>query len=150
MKQIINLVSANIDSGRLTGILLILCTVVSLFVSNSPLGPGYIHFWHLTIPLSFLNESIEWWINDGLMAIFFFMVGIGNPPRDGGRSVIQFKEITATGACRSGWDARSGPDLSSFLTSIPVTSTAGLFQRLRILRFHWGFYLCLAAGYRSD
>jgi NhaA family Na+:H+ antiporter len=76
MKQIINLVSATIDSGRLTGILLILCTVVSLLLSNSWWAPGYLHFWHLNIPLSFLNESIEWWINDGLMAIFFFMVGL--------------------------------------------------------------------------
>lgn len=54
------------------GILLILCTIISLSISNSPIGEGYIHFWHF--PLGGL--SVEMLINDGLMAIFFLMVGL--------------------------------------------------------------------------
>lgn len=53
-------------------ILLILCTVVSLIIANSVLGESYLHFWH-----SYLGTlSIEHWVNDGLMAIFFLLIGL--------------------------------------------------------------------------
>jgi len=54
------------------GILLIVCTVVSLLFSNVNLINGYSHFWHL----NFLGESLEYWINDGLMAVFFLLIGL--------------------------------------------------------------------------
>lgn len=54
------------------GLILILCTVVSLIIANSSLQVPYEHFWHTYIgPL-----SLEHWINDGLMAIFFLMIGL--------------------------------------------------------------------------
>ncbi|HSW56654.1 MAG TPA: Na+/H+ antiporter NhaA [Ignavibacteriaceae bacterium] len=63
------------------GILLIICTVIALFWANSPWSESYHHFWHthLTVNLgNFLNldYSVHHWINDGLMAIFFFTVGL--------------------------------------------------------------------------
>lgn len=63
------------------GILLIICTVVALFWANSPWSETYHHFWHthLTVNLGnflSLDYSIHHWINDGLMAIFFFTVGL--------------------------------------------------------------------------
>ncbi|MBK9097556.1 MAG: Na+/H+ antiporter NhaA [bacterium] len=63
------------------GILLIICTVVALFWANSPWSETYNHFWHthLTVNLGnflSLDYSIHHWINDGLMAIFFFTVGL--------------------------------------------------------------------------
>lgn len=63
------------------GILLIICTVIALFWANSPWSETYHHFWHthLTINLGNLlnlDYSIHHWINDGLMAIFFFTVGL--------------------------------------------------------------------------
>lgn len=54
------------------GIILILCTVFSLFVANSSLGDSYESFWHLHIG----SLSISHWINDGLMAIFFLLIGL--------------------------------------------------------------------------
>jgi len=54
------------------GILLILATIISLSVANAPHGEQYIHFWHTEV----LGHSIEFWINDGFMAIFFLMVGL--------------------------------------------------------------------------
>lgn len=54
------------------GVLLILCTIVSLVIANSACKEAYLHFWH--IPFAGLN--LELWINDGLMAIFFLMIGL--------------------------------------------------------------------------
>jgi NhaA family Na+:H+ antiporter len=59
-------------SNKSSGIVLIVCTLVSLLVANSPWGEGYQALWHL----QFLGMSVEHWINDGLMAIFFLMVGL--------------------------------------------------------------------------
>lgn len=61
-----------IESEKSGGLLLILCTVVSLVVANSALGEGYHHFW-LT---PFSGQSLEYWINDGLMTIFFLLIGL--------------------------------------------------------------------------
>lgn len=54
------------------GIILIFCTLISLIIANSSLSEEYIHFWHI----SFGGLSLELWINDALMAIFFLMIGL--------------------------------------------------------------------------
>jgi NhaA family Na+:H+ antiporter len=52
--------------------LLIACTVVSLVVANTAAGGGYLAFWHAYLgPL-----SVEHWVNDGLMAVFFLLIGL--------------------------------------------------------------------------
>lgn len=60
------------ESEKFGGLLLILCTVISLIIANSVIGESYHHFW-LT---KFSGQSIEYWINDGLMAIFFLLIGL--------------------------------------------------------------------------
>ena len=55
-----------------TGIVLIIATIFSLIITNSNSGKAYHHFWQ--IPL--FNETIEYWINDGIMTIFFLLVGL--------------------------------------------------------------------------
>lgn len=68
------------DSEKSSGIILIGCTIVSLLLVNVFIGEDYLHFWHQkTLPMladGNLNLSVEHWINDGLMAIFFLMVGL--------------------------------------------------------------------------
>jgi len=68
------------DSEKIGGLLLLLCTTVSLVLANSGWGETYVHFWHTRVDLSFagldLNYSIEQWINDGLMTVFFLLVGL--------------------------------------------------------------------------
>jgi len=63
-----------------TGIVLMFMTVVSLILANSPLGEVYAHILHTNIDFNVgswkLSHSIHHWINDGLMAIFFFMIGL--------------------------------------------------------------------------
>ncbi|NUY80498.1 Na+/H+ antiporter NhaA [Flavobacterium sp. MAH-1] len=54
-----------------SGLILICCTVLSLILSNTG-GDGWLHFWHTDLG----GESVEYWINDGLMTIFFLLVGL--------------------------------------------------------------------------
>jgi Na+:H+ antiporter, NhaA family len=60
------------QSGKAGGIVLIVCTLVSLGLANSPLGEGYLGFWHRYIA----GLSIEHWVNDALMAVFFLLIGL--------------------------------------------------------------------------
>lgn len=60
------------ESEKLSGLVLILCTIISLGLANSAFGESYHHFW-LT---EFAGQSIEYWINDGLMTIFFLLIGL--------------------------------------------------------------------------
>jgi Na+:H+ antiporter, NhaA family len=62
------------------GIVLLLCTVLALAWANSPWTEGYANLWRtrLTIGLGqfLLAKPLLLWINDGLMAVFFFVVGL--------------------------------------------------------------------------
>ncbi|HEX8398655.1 MAG TPA: Na+/H+ antiporter NhaA [Pyrinomonadaceae bacterium] len=60
------------DSEKSGGILLIICTVVSLVLANSALGENYSSVWHFYVG----GLSVEHWVNDGLMAIFFLLIGL--------------------------------------------------------------------------
>jgi NhaA family Na+:H+ antiporter len=60
------------DSEKSSGILLIVCTIVSLVITNSSIGANYLSLWHAYVG----GLSIEHWINDGLMAIFFLFIGL--------------------------------------------------------------------------
>ena len=64
------------DSGKLAGLLLLLGTIVSLLLTNSSAGPRYLTLWEQHVGYGLLNKSVAHWINDGLMAIFFFLVGL--------------------------------------------------------------------------
>ena len=67
------------NDSRAGGILLILCTIASLIISNtSSLQSGYIAFWYKSMPVSILHlpENPLTWINDVMMAFFFFFVGM--------------------------------------------------------------------------
>lgn len=62
------------------GILLIIATVIALAWANSPFAESYHHLWHTYVNIDIggvgLNYSLHHWINDGLMVIFFFVVGL--------------------------------------------------------------------------
>jgi Na+:H+ antiporter, NhaA family len=60
--------------------LLLLGTLTAIVLANSPLSDAYTRFWEaeLTIgtPTFGITESLRHWVNDGLMALFFFIVGL--------------------------------------------------------------------------
>lgn len=60
------------NSEKSGGIVLIVCTIVSLLLTNSPIGENYLKLWHFYVA----GLSVEHWINDGLMAIFFLLIGL--------------------------------------------------------------------------
>jgi len=69
------------ESEKASGIILILCTVTSIAIANSYFGKSYMDFWHTKVGLEIgdtisLKYSLEHWINDGLMAIFFLLIGL--------------------------------------------------------------------------
>ncbi len=67
-------------SEQASGVILILCTITSILIANSSLGKGYLDFWHTKVGLETggiaLKYSLEHWINDGLMAVFFLLIGL--------------------------------------------------------------------------
>jgi NhaA family Na+:H+ antiporter len=60
------------ESEKASGIILIGCTLISLIIANSDFGADYINAWHYHVG----GRSIEHWINDGLMTIFFLLIGL--------------------------------------------------------------------------
>ena len=60
------------ESERAGGVLLIFCTLLALTLANSSLGPSYQQFWRAEVA----GLTIEHWVNDGLMAVFFLFIGL--------------------------------------------------------------------------
>lgn len=75
-KNFVNPIRDLADKGRLGGILLISCTAISIIISNSEWSSAYLSFWHKHFKISILEKTIEHWINDGLMVVFFLLVGL--------------------------------------------------------------------------
>lgn len=61
-----------VDSEKASGIVLMLCTIISLVSANSSIGARYVTLWQSSIG----GLSLEHWINDGLMTIFFLLIGL--------------------------------------------------------------------------
>jgi len=60
------------ESEKAGGIILVIMTAISLALANSALQINYINFWNYDIG----GHSLAHWINDGLMAIFFLLIGL--------------------------------------------------------------------------
>ncbi|MEO0699219.1 MAG: Na+/H+ antiporter NhaA, partial [Pseudomonadota bacterium] len=62
------------------GIVLIASAVLALIIANSPLAPAYFGTLETKLNLSYgafaINKPLLLWINDGLMAVFFFLIGL--------------------------------------------------------------------------
>ncbi len=67
-----NLFTAFFNSEKAGGLTLIGCTIISLTIANTGFVEGYHHFWQIP----FAGHNIEYWINDGLMTIFFLLIGL--------------------------------------------------------------------------
>lgn len=62
------------------GVILLICAILAVLIANSPWGKSYEHALHTPIAIGLGAFSLEMgllhWVNDGLMAIFFFLVGL--------------------------------------------------------------------------
>jgi len=120
-----------------SGILLIIATIIALIWANSPWAESYIHVWETKFTVSFgtfgISKDLLHWINDGLMAVFFFVVGleikrevlVGElaSPRQailpivaaiGGMAVpaLFYLLFNAGGSARSGWGIPMATDIA--------------------------------------
>ena len=67
-----NLFKEFFNSEKAGGLILITCTILSILVANSVFGSDYHHFWQTQLA----GHNIEHWVNDGLMTIFFLLIGL--------------------------------------------------------------------------
>lgn len=78
--KVLNPVNDLLRNKPISGILLFLAVVVALVWANSPFSESYFELWETNFRIGIgsfeINESLHHWINDGLMAIFFFVVGL--------------------------------------------------------------------------
>ncbi|MCY4360711.1 MAG: Na+/H+ antiporter NhaA [Gammaproteobacteria bacterium] len=62
------------------GVLLIVCVVIAMLIANSPLSGIYAALIDMTVAVQvgnlFINKPLLLWVNDGLMAVFFFLIGL--------------------------------------------------------------------------
>jgi len=63
-----------------SGLLLIATAILALVLANSSLSGAYLHWVHTPVAISIgdwsLEKTLQHWVNDGLMALFFFVVGL--------------------------------------------------------------------------
>ena len=69
------------ESEKSSGIVLVLCTIISILITNSYFGNQYLDFWHTKLGFDSgehirLQHTLGHWINDGLMAVFFLLIGL--------------------------------------------------------------------------
>lgn len=69
-----------ISKEALSGFLLFSATILAVIIANSPLAQQYFDLWNMPVGLNLgghdISMSLAMWINDGLMALFFLMVGL--------------------------------------------------------------------------
>lgn len=78
--QVVTPIEEFLHKESSSGILLMLCVAAALIIANSPLFPAYDALLHtkftIGVPGYSISHSIHHWINDGLMALFFFVIGL--------------------------------------------------------------------------
>jgi NhaA family Na+:H+ antiporter len=79
-KWVVNPIQRFISNSTTSGIVLFIAALLAVIIANSPWSEAYHHFWHHQFSIGFeglmLTKDLHHWINDGLMAIFFFVVGL--------------------------------------------------------------------------
>jgi NhaA family Na+:H+ antiporter len=75
-RLLIDPILALATEGKLSGLLLILVTMSSIVISNLSFSGTYLAFWNTNLGFPFFHMTINEWVNDGLMPVFFLMVGL--------------------------------------------------------------------------
>lgn len=63
-----------------SGLVLLACTIAALYLANSRHADAYFRFWHAPVGIRVADfefvRPLEFWVNDALMVVFFFVVGL--------------------------------------------------------------------------
>ena len=80
MTQHIQTIERFIKDESFSGVLLFIATIAAVMIANSALSESYFDLWHMALGVTIGGHTISMdlmhWINDGLMALFFLMVGL--------------------------------------------------------------------------
>jgi NhaA family Na+:H+ antiporter len=78
--RVTNLFKEFFENEQASGILLLLSAIAAMFLANSVLGTKLVNFWHIQLGWDFgavhLRHTLLHWVNDGLMAVFFLLIGL--------------------------------------------------------------------------
>lgn len=162
------------------GILLFASAVAALVWANGPWKDGYHHLWEHTVTLTFdeltLRGTLHHWINDGLMALFFFVVGLElkrevvggelSRPRDallpvaaglGGMLMpaVLYLAFNHSGAAHAGWGIPMATDIAfavgvMSLLGDRVPTSLKVFLTTLAIADDLGAVLVIAFFYTSD
>jgi NhaA family Na+:H+ antiporter len=180
-KWIINPVNGFISKSSTGGIVLIISALVAIIMANSPWAHWYHTIWEYEISFGLdtnlqLSKSLHHWINDGLMAIFFFVVGLelkreivagelSNPknailPIVAGIGGMVFPALIYTyfnggGETMNGWGIPMATDLAFalgilYLLGDKVPSSLKIFLTAFAIVDDIGSVLVIAVFYTSD
>ena len=80
MTQHVETIQRFIKDESFSGVLLFIATIAAVMVANSALSEQYFELWNMALGITIGGHTISMdlmhWINDGLMALFFLMVGL--------------------------------------------------------------------------
>jgi NhaA family Na+:H+ antiporter len=161
------------------GIVLFGAAILALIVANSPWSGDYHAFWHTHFSIGFgdhvLDKTLHHWINDGLMAVFFFVVGLElkreirmgelSKPKDailpvaaalGGMAVpaIVYLVINPSGEASNGWGIPMATDIAFalgvlYLLGDKVPKSLKIFLTVLAIADDIGAVLVIALFYTS-
>jgi NhaA family Na+:H+ antiporter len=177
----INPINRFISKSTTGGIVLFLSAVVALILANSPWHHEYHAFWDTEIGLEVdglfaFKKSLHHWINDGLMAIFFFVVGLELKREIIGGELSNIKKATLpivaalggmilpavvyltlnpSGIAHNGWGIPMATDIAFalgilFLLGDRVPTTLKIFLTALAIADDLGAVLVIAIFYTSD
>jgi NhaA family Na+:H+ antiporter len=68
------------ESEKASGVILLASAIFAMLIANSPFGKNFLDFWHIKMGFNLgfihLKQDLLHWINDGLMAVFFLLIGL--------------------------------------------------------------------------
>ena len=180
-KWVIDPVNRFIGKSTTGGIVLFLSAVVALILANSPWKDAYHNIWEHKISFGIdskflLDKTLHHWINDGLMAVFFFVVGLelkreiiggelSNPKKAilpivagfGGMffPAIIYLLFNPTGEAHSGWGIPMATDIAfalgvMFLLGKRVPTSLKVFLTVLAIADDLGAVLVIAFFYTSN
>jgi len=80
MKEQFHTIHRFIKDESFSGVLLFIATIAAVMVANSALSQAYFELWNMPLGITLgehtISMNLTHWINDGLMALFFLMVGL--------------------------------------------------------------------------
>lgn len=169
-----------ISNSTTSGILLFASAIIALILANSPFKDAYHHFWEHTFTMGFsdfmVSKSLHHWINDGLMAVFFFVIGLElkreimagelSNPKDailpiftglGGMVVpaLLYLLWNSTGEASSGWGIPMATDIAFalgilYLLGDRVPISLKIFLTALAIADDLGAVMVIAFFYTSD